>query len=60
MYIDLSKLTDGFSSKLRVISFFLAIIKIKKLKKKFKYLFTKKKTRDCPFLFTDHCLIQKF
>ena len=34
MYIDLSKLSDGFSSKLRVISFFLAIIKINNFLKK--------------------------
>ena len=32
MYIDLSKLSDGFIIKLRVISFFLAIIKINNLK----------------------------
>lgn len=58
MYIDLSKLTDGFSSKLRIISFFLAIIKINKLKKEI--FIYEKKTRDCPFLFTDHCLIKNF
>ena len=59
MYIDLSKLTDGFSSKLRVISYFVAIIKINKLKKKEIFIY-EKKTRDCPYLFTDHCLIKKF
>lgn len=41
MIIDLSELTDGFSSKLRVISYFLAIIKIKKLKKNV-YIYEKK------------------
>ena len=56
MYIDLSKLSDVFSSKLRVISFFLAIIKINKLKKKI--FIYEKKTKDCPFLFTDLCLIK--
>ncbi len=58
MHIDLSNLTDGFSSKFRVISFFLAIIKINKLNKKL-YIY-EKKTRDCPYLFTDLCLIKKF
>lgn len=58
MQIDLSSLTDGFSSKFKVISFFLAIIKIKKLKKKL-YIY-EKKTKDCPYLFTDLCLIKKF
>ena len=58
MYVDLSKLTDGFSSKLRVISFFLAVIKLKKLKKII-YIF-EKKTRESPFLFTDHCLVKNF
>ena len=58
MHIDLSNLTDGFSSKFRVISFYLAIIKINKLNKKL-YIF-EKKTRDCPYLFTDLCLIKKF
>ena len=43
MYVDLSNLTDGFSSKFRVLSYFVAIIKIKKLKKKF--IFMKKKIR---------------
>ena len=51
MYIDLSKLTDGFSSKFRVISFFLAIIIINKLERKL-YLY-EKKTKDAPYLFTD-------
>ena len=58
MYVDLSNLTDGFSSKFRVLSYFVAIIKIKKLKKKI-YIY-EKKNKDCPYLFTDHCLIKKF
>jgi hypothetical protein len=58
MHIDLSELTDGFSSKLKVISFFLAVIKIKKLKKKL-YIY-EKKTKESPYLFTDHCLIKNF
>tara|TARA_B100000989_G_scaffold298996_1_gene291774 strand:- start:1259 stop:2143 length:885 start_codon:yes stop_codon:yes gene_type:complete len=58
MIIDLSELTDGFSSKLRVISYFLAIIKIKKLKKNV-YIY-EKKSFDAPFLFTDLCSIKKF
>tara|TARA_B100000989_G_scaffold129461_1_gene96163 strand:+ start:5127 stop:6014 length:888 start_codon:yes stop_codon:yes gene_type:complete len=58
MYIDLSKLTDGFSSKFRVISFFLAIIIINKLERKL-YLY-EKKTKDAPYLFTDFCLIKNF
>ena len=58
MIIDLSELTDGFSSKLRVISFFLAVITIKKLKKKI-YIY-EKKTIDAPFLFTDLCSIRQF
>ena len=58
MIIDLSVLTDGFSSKLRVISFYLAVIKIKKYKKKI-YIY-EKKTKDSPYLFTDLCLIKDF
>ena len=58
MYVDLSNLTDGFSSKFRVLSYFVAIIKIKKLKKKI--FIYEKKIKDCPYLFTDHCLIKKF
>ena len=58
MYIDLSKLTDGFSSKFKVISFFLAIISINKLEKKI-YIF-EKKTKDSPYLFSDLCLIKNF
>jgi hypothetical protein len=58
MHVDLSKLTDGFSSKLKVISFFLAVIKLKKLKKII-YIF-EKKNKESPFLFTDHCLIKNF
>jgi hypothetical protein len=58
MHIDLSELTDGFSSKLKVISFFLAVIKIKKLKK-ILYIY-EKTTKESPFLFTDHCLVKNF
>jgi len=58
MYIDLSKLSDGFSSKLRVISFFMAIIIIKRLKKKL-YIY-EKKNNESPFLFTDLCSIKNF
>tara|TARA_B100001741_G_scaffold281042_1_gene254604 strand:- start:94 stop:984 length:891 start_codon:yes stop_codon:yes gene_type:complete len=58
MIIDLSKLSDGFSSKLRVISYFLTVIKIKKLKKEL-YIY-EKKTIESPFLFTDLCLIKNF
>jgi hypothetical protein len=58
MIIDLSGLTDGFSSRLRVISFFLAIIKIRKLKKKL--LIYEKKTKECPFLFADLCKVIGF
>ena len=58
MIIDLSVLTDGFSSKLRVISFYLAVIKIKNYQKKI-YIY-EKITRDSPFLFTDLCLIKNF
>ena len=56
MIIDLSQLTDGFSSKLKVISFFLSIIKIKKLKSEL-YIY-EKKSIECPYLFTDLCLIK--
>jgi hypothetical protein len=58
MIIDLSKLTDGFSSRLRVISFFIATIKIRKLKKEL-YIY-EKKTKECPYLFTDFCKIKNF
>lgn len=58
MIIDLSGLTDGFSSRLRVISFFLAIIKIRKLKKEL--FIYEKKTKECPFLFLDFCKVKGF
>ena len=58
MIIDLSELTDGFSSKLRVISYFLAVVIIKKLQKKV-YIY-EKKTIDAPFFFTDLCSIKQF
>jgi hypothetical protein len=58
MKIDLSELTDGFSSKLKVISFFLAVIKIRKLKK-ILYIY-EKKTKESPYIFVDHCLVKNF
>jgi hypothetical protein len=58
MIIDLSDLSDGFSSKLRVITYHLAVIKIKKFKKHL-YIY-EKKTFESPFLFTDLCLIKNF
>jgi hypothetical protein len=58
MIVDLSELTDGFCSKLKVISFFLAVIKLKKLKKCF-YIY-EKKTIESPYLFKDLCLIKNF
>lgn len=58
MNVDLSALTDGFSSKLKIISFFYAIIKIKKLKRIL--LIYEKKNKESPYLFTDHFLIKKF
>lgn len=58
MIIDLSNLTDGFSSKLRVISYFLATIKIKKFKKELHIY--EKKTIESPFLFTDFFIIKNF
>ena len=58
MNIDLSHLTDGFSSKLKIISYYLAIIKINNLKK---ILFIyEKKNNEAPYLFTDLCLIKNF
>jgi hypothetical protein len=58
MYVDLSKLTDGFSSKLKIISFFLAVIRINKLKK-ILYIY-ERKNKESPYLFTDNCLIKNF
>lgn len=58
MIIDLSELTDGFCSKLKVISFFLSVIKLKRLKKVF-YIY-EKKTIESPYLFRDLCLIKNF
>lgn len=58
MIIDLSNLTDGFCSKLRVISYFMAVVKLNNLKKKL-YIY-EKKTNECPFLFTNLCLIKNF
>jgi len=58
MYIDLSKLNDGFSSKLKIISFFLAVITIRKFKKKL--FIYEKKNKECPYLFTDYLKIKNF
>lgn len=58
MIIDLTKLSDGFSSRLKVISYFLAIIHLKKLKR-ILYIY-EKKTKECPFLFTDLFKIRNY
>ena len=58
MIIDLSELSDGFCSKLRVISYYLAVIIIKGLKKEIQIY--EKKTEECPFLFTNLCTIKQF
>ena len=58
MIVDLSDLTDGFSSKFRVISFYLAVIKLKKYEKKI-YIY-EKTSQDSPYLFTDLYLIKDF
>lgn len=56
--IDLSKVNDGFSSRLRIISYFLAVALIKNLHRK--VFIYEKKTKECPFLFTNLFTIKKF
>lgn len=58
MILDLSELTDGFSSKLKVISYYIAVIEIRNLKKEL--FIYEKKTKEAPFLFTDLCYVKKF
>ena len=58
MNIDLSNLTDGFCSKLKVISYFMAVIELNNSRKIL--CIYEKKTNECPFLFTNLCLIKRF
>ena len=55
MYIDLSKISSGFSDKLRVITFFIALSKFKKINQ---FLIYEKKNFQCPFRFVDLCKIK--
>ena len=58
MFVDLTKITSGFSEKLRVVTFFVAIIILKK-KKKFLNIYDKR-TIECPYLFKDYLQIKRF
>jgi hypothetical protein len=56
MNVDLSKITSGFSDKLRAITFFIALQKKKKNNSVFKIY--EKKNTQCPFRFVDYCKIK--
>ena len=58
MIVDLSKITSGFSDKLRAITFYIAVNNLK-LNKKSKILYVyEKRTKECPFRFIDYCKVK--
>jgi hypothetical protein len=60
MFIDLSYIKSGFSDKLRVVTYHIALNNLLKLKKSFNIY--EQKNFQCPFKFVDYCKIrqQKF
>ena len=57
MIVDLSNIKSGFSDKLRAITFYIAINKLKPKESKIFYIF-EKRTKECPFRFIDYCGIK--
>jgi hypothetical protein len=57
MFIDLSYIKSGFSDKLRVITYHIALNNLLKLKKSFNIY--EKKNFQCPFKFVDYCKIRQ-
>lgn len=58
MIVDLTNIISGFSEKLRVVTFFIAVIILKKKKKNLKII--DKRTSECPYLFNDFLEIKGF
>lgn len=58
MIVDLTNIISGFSEKLRVITFFIAVIILKKKKKILKII--DKRTPECPYFFNDLLKIKGF
>lgn len=58
MLVDLSHVKSGFSDKLRVITFFIALTKL--LKSNFSLYVYEKKNFQCPFRFVDFCEVKNF
>ena len=56
MFIDLSNLKSGFSDKLRVVAYHIALNNLLKFKKFF--IIYEKKNYKCPFKFVDYCKIR--
>lgn len=57
MIIDLSNINSGFSDRLRAITFYIALNKLKKRSSNVFYIY-EKKTKECPFRFIDYCEIK--
>jgi len=58
MFVNLTKISSGFSEKLRVITYFIALIVLLK-KKKFLNILDRK-TIECPYYFNNHFKIKDF
>lgn len=58
MLVDLSHIKSGFSDKLRVITFFIALTKL--LKKNFFFNMYEKKNFQCPLKFVNFCKVKNF
>lgn len=58
MLVDLTKIISGFSEKLRVVTFFVAVVLLKKKKKNLGII--DKKTTECPYFFRDYLKIKGF
>lgn len=58
MFVNLTKISSGFSEKLRVITYFAALILLLKKKKILNIL--DKKTIECPYYFNSHFNIKDF
>jgi hypothetical protein len=57
MFVDLSYLKSGFSDKLRVLTFHIALKNLLKLKTPL--IIFEKQNFQCPFKFVDHCKIYR-
>jgi hypothetical protein len=58
MFVNLKKISSGFSEKLRVVTYFVALIILLKKKKLLNIL--DRKTIECPYYFNNHFKIKGF